>query len=156
MRSQVQQSIFDTLGPNGLKILKLNPLQHNDPNVADNLEVADFRDIDITIPSLTTPIADAEFGINLNIAGRDKLDVDFDLGVDAFAFELETKGGVELSFAYDLSFGFGVSLQNGFYFQLKPNATYTNGLPSVGSPELNLAMDVVLKPGTTLGASCSS
>ena len=150
VRAQVQQSIFDSLGPNGLKILKLNPLQHNDPNVADNVEVADFRDIDITIPSLTTPIAEAEFGINLTIAGRDKIDVDFDLGVDAVAFELETKGGVELSFAYDFSFGFGVSLQNGFYFQLKPNAVYTNGLPNVGAPELGLSMDVMLKPGTTL------
>ncbi len=75
----------------------------------------------------------------------------FDLGVDAFAFELETKGGVELSFAYDFSFGFGVSLQNGFFFQLKPNAVYNNGLPNVGAPEIGVSMDVILKPGTTLG-----
>ncbi len=77
VRAQVQQSIFNSLGPNGLKILKLNPLFNNDPAVADNVEVADFRDIEITIPSLTTPIAEAEFGINLTIAGRDKIDVDF-------------------------------------------------------------------------------
>ncbi len=150
VRASVQQSIFNSLGPAGLKILKLNPLYHDDPNVANDVEVADQRDVEISIPSLTTPIADAEFGINLRIAGSDTIDASFDLGVDAVAFELATQGGVQLRFGYDFSFGFGVSLQNGFYFQLKPNATYTDGIPAVGSTELGVSLDVILQPGTSL------
>ncbi len=87
------------------------------------------------------------------IAGQDKINADFDLGLDALAFELDTSGGVELTWSYNFNFGFGVSLQKGFFFQLNPNVTYTNGLPTAGTPEIGLALDVRLKPGTTLAGS---
>ncbi len=72
-----------------------------------------------------------EFSIKLNLAGRDKIGANFDLGVDALAFGLDASGGVELSFGYNFSLGFGVNLQNGFYVQLNPNVNYVNGLPVV-------------------------
>ncbi len=125
MRGSIQQSIFNALGPNGAKMLKLNPLFHDDPNVANSQEVADYRDVEVTLPNpAITPPADLELGINLNLAGSDKLDVDFDLGVDSLAFGLETRGGVEVSFGYNFSFGFGVNLRKGFFFQLNPNVNY--------------------------------
>ncbi len=111
LKGGVQQKIFDVLGPNGAAILALNPLFHDDSNVPNNQEVADFRDVEVTLPSLQTPVADMEFAIKLNLAGRDKLNVDFDLGVDALAFGLNTQGGVEINWGYNFSLGFGVNLQ---------------------------------------------
>ena len=151
LKFQIQSAIFNALGPAGAKILKLNPLFHDDPNVPNNVEIGDARDVEVTISDLlNTAPADLEFTINLQIAGRDKIDANFDLGLDAFAFELTTSGGVELDWSYNFNFGFGVNLQRGFFFQLNPNVTYTGGLPTAGTPEIGLAVDVRLKPGTTL------
>ena len=152
LRGQVQNVIYDSLGPGGANILNLNPLFHNDPNVADSIErtAPDYRDVEVLIPNLSTPPSDMEFGINLHLAGNDKIDVDFDLGVDALSFGLETRGGVQLNWGYNFDFGFGVNLQRGFFFQLNPNVTYTNSLPTSGAPEIGLSLDVFLKPGTTL------
>ncbi|MEQ1825436.1 MAG: LamG-like jellyroll fold domain-containing protein, partial [Pirellula sp.] len=152
-RASIQQTIFDALGPSGANILKLNPLIHNDPNVADNVEVGDVRDVEVLIPNpLTTPAEDLELGINLHLAGSDTIMADFDLGIDSLAFGFNTSGGLKLNFGYDFSFGFGVNLQKGFFFQLNPNVTYSGGLPLTGTPEVGLKVDVMLEPGTTLGA----
>gem|GEM_PF-4127407 len=151
VQSHVQQTIFSVLGPSGVKILKLNPLYHNDPNVADNVEVADFRDVEVFVPNpLTTPVADLEFFVNLHLAGSDIINADFDLGIDSVALGLSTSGGVRIQFGYDFSIGFGVNLQRGFFFQLNPNVTYSGGLPTAGAPEIGLSVDVMLVPGTTL------
>ena len=149
---EVQQAIFNSIGPGGVDILALDPLHDNDPNVNDDFEIADFRDVDIFLSNpLTTPAEELELGINLSIAGRDSIDADFDLGVDALAFEFETSGGVELSFDYAFDLGFGISLQEGFFFQLNEDVTYdANGFLASGVPEISLNAEVNLKPGTTL------
>ncbi|MCC6508377.1 MAG: hypothetical protein IT423_04670, partial [Pirellulaceae bacterium] len=151
LKFQIQSSIFNSLGPGGANVLRLNPLLHDDPNVINSAEQADARDVNIVISNpVTTAPADLEFAINLTIGGNDRLEVDFDLGVDAMAFDLTTSGGVQIDWSYNFNFGFGINLQRGFFFQLNPNVTYSGGLPSAGTPEIGLAVDLRLKPGTTL------
>ena len=163
--SRIQQEIFAALGPAGANILNLDPLFHDDPAVANAGETADHRDVEVFVSEiLTSEFNDFEFFVNLSLAGRDTLDADFDLGLDAFVFELETQGGVEVAWDYAFDFGFGVSLQEGFFFQLNENVAYDNGelhlvdadspvgLPTAagGAPEIALSAEVNLKPGTSL------
>ncbi len=56
LQSQIQSTIFNTLGPGGAKVLKLNPLFHDDPNVPNASEVADVRDVEIVIPNPLTTV----------------------------------------------------------------------------------------------------
>ena len=151
LTSEVQQTIYQALGPAGADILDLDPLFHNDEDVDDAEETSDFRDVEVFLSDpLTTPAEELQFFINIGLAGRDTIDVDFDLGLDAFVFDINTNGGVELNWDYNFDFGIGVSLQEGFFFQLNEDVTYVNGTPATGTPEFGLSADVSLKPGTSL------
>ncbi|MEM8911271.1 MAG: LamG-like jellyroll fold domain-containing protein [Planctomycetota bacterium] len=153
---EIQTLLFDSLGPDGADILKLNPLFHDDTAQSDVTEVADARDVEVSLtPLATTPADEVEFLISLNLAGRDVMDANFDLGLDALVFDFETQGGVELSWDYDMAFGFGINLRDGFFFQLNDNmSTDASGFSdgSGGAPELELSTQVNLKPGTSLSA----
>src|SRR5262249_38235381 len=99
------------------------------------------------------PIKNVEFSIVLHLGGRDVLTADFDVGLDALAFQFSTTGGVELSWDYSLDFGIGVNLLDGFFFQLNENTHYTSaGLPkdSAGKPEISLDAHVRLLPNASL------
>ncbi|MEZ6089228.1 MAG: hypothetical protein R3C05_14595 [Pirellulaceae bacterium] len=127
IKVEVQQRIFAALGPAGANILNLNATYDDDPVVPNAIETADYRDVPVHLDDpLITPAAELEMRIDLPIAGRDVLDVDFDLGVDALVMEFETTGGVELEFDYAFNLGFGVSLQKGFFFQLNDEVTYAS------------------------------
>ena len=146
--------IYDALGPLGANILQLDPLFDDDESVDDANEVADFRDVAISLSDLSsTPPAEVELSISLDLAGRDVIDADFDLGLDAVAFEFETAGGVELVFDYEFNLGFGINLRDGFFFELNQNTNFDeDGFDdgTGGSPEIELGAEVRLKPGTTL------
>ena len=151
---ELQQVIFDALGPNGANMLSLNPLFHDDTTIIDVDEAADYRDVEVTLsdPS-STPAEEIEFAISLNLAGRDVIDADFDLGLDAVVFDFETTGGVELVFDYDFNLGFGINLRDGFFFELNPNTSFdASGFDdgAAGSPEIELSAEVRLKEGTSL------
>ena len=148
---QLQQLIFNALGPAGANMLNLNPLFHDDGTIN---QVADFRDVEVTLSDLSsTAPADVEFAISLNLAGRDVIEADFDLGLDAVVFEFETSGGVELVFDYDFNLGFGINLRDGFFFELNPNTNFdSSGFDdgTGGSPEIELGAEIRLKEGTSL------
>lgn len=150
----IQQLIFDSLGPGGANLLKLDALHHDDETIANADEVADSRDVDVFLSDLSsTPASEIEFFINLQMAGRDVIDADFDLGLDAVVFEFETEGGVRIAWDYEFSFGLGINLEDGFFFQLNPNTTTdAAGFPTEagGAPEIELNAEVSLRPGTTL------
>ena len=135
-------------------MLRLDPLFHDDPSIDNAIEKADSRDVEVAItPFATTPPADMEFSIDLRLKGRDVIDADFDLGLDAVVFEFDTSGGVELAWDYDFNFGFGINLRDGFFFQLNPNtnfdaAGFSDG--TGGTPEILLNAEVNLKNGTKL------
>ncbi|MEM7311507.1 MAG: LamG-like jellyroll fold domain-containing protein, partial [Planctomycetota bacterium] len=89
----------------------------------------------------TTAFRDMEFSIDLQISGRDEIDVPFGLGLDALAFQVDTTGGVTLGIGYDFSLGFGVSASDGFFLKVNDNSA---------APEFDLQVDAFLNPGTTL------
>ncbi|MEZ6133641.1 MAG: Ig-like domain-containing protein [Pirellulaceae bacterium] len=151
---EIQDLIFAALGPAGAGILTLDRLYHDDPTQDNTTEVADSRDVEVFISDLaTTPAKDAEFFINLQLAGRDVIQADFDLGLDAVVFDFESTGGVELSWDYNFTFGFGISVADGFFFQLNPNTNFDDtgfNDGTGGSPEIALNAEVSLQPGTSL------
>ena len=148
IQRSIQRVIFDSVGPGGVNLITLDPLHHDDENVDDAEEAADFRDVDVVFD-----LEKQEFAVNLEISGSKTLEADFDLGLDALIFEFATNGGVELELSYSFVFGFGISLADGFFFQLQPNVQFdTEGMVQSGSPEIELNAEVRLKPGTTLDA----
>ncbi|MCA9125996.1 MAG: DNRLRE domain-containing protein, partial [Planctomycetales bacterium] len=142
---RIKRAIFDVLGPRGANILVRRVDGLTQP-------ITVFSDVEVFFPDLlSTPAADFEFTINLSLAGRDVMDVNFDLGVDTIDFDIRTQGGVELAWDYNFDFGFGVSLTRGFFFQLNNNVTYDSiGQVESGTPEISLSAQVNLKPGTSL------
>src|SRR5262249_17464109 len=78
-----------------------------------------------------------------HLAGHDSFNAPFKLGLDALAFSLETQGGVDLSWDYNIDLGIGVNATDGFYVKLNKTA----------KPELNLNLTVELTPATTLRGS---
>ena len=96
--------------------------------------------------------AKPEFFIDLHLAGMETIEADFDLGLDAVVFEIETQGGVEVDLGFDFNFGFGVNLTDGFFFKLKENAEPqgSTGLPSAADTEFGLNASVRLKDDTNL------
>src|SRR5262249_19828091 len=108
LKQDIQLKIYNALGPPGANIL-------NDAN-GQGLTSAD--QVEVNLPDPKKALKDQEFSITLHLAGRDVLTADFNVGLDALAFEFNTKGGVELSWDYNLDFGIGVNLLSGFFFQL--------------------------------------
>ena len=74
----IKQTIFGVLGPQGANLL---------PTIDA---------IQITLPDPNLPASQLEFKVMLSVAGSDSIDVPFDFGLDALAFDFEANGGLEL------------------------------------------------------------
>ncbi len=104
---EVQQFIYDQLGPNGLRIL------------GDRVGVPtiDLEDVSVIL-------TEDMFEIEIELGGRDEFMLDFDFGEN---FPLQGEGG--LAFGWDFAFGLGVgvSRDEGFYFidQTSPELSLT-------------------------------
>ncbi len=141
IRSEIQQVIWNLLGELGdvKSIFKK----------ADGGDLEGPSDLDVVLRNLTGE--NPEFGLNFHIAGQDQLKADFDLGLDALVFKLDAKGEVLVDWSYALNFGFGVSLQDGFYFQLNENVVYDDaGKKTSGDAEIMLDATVRLSDGSRL------
>ena len=71
--------------------------------------------------------------INLDLDGSFTIDTGFDLGFDAFVFEVTEDTTVELVVTYEISIGFGMHPVEGPFFLVNPN-----------TDEINLSLDVGL------------
>jgi len=101
----LRQLLFDTLGPPGINILR---------DAAGN-PIGDPSMIDAEIPESGSECAH----VNLRIGNTVELAaVDFDLGLDTVVFDLQTTGGLEVGFDYDIQIGFGLDIAKGAYFIL--------------------------------------
>ena len=83
------------------------------------------------------------FEFDIRIGGSFSVETDFDLGLDAFVFEVETNGGITLTVDYEINMGFGISKSAGVYFIVDPD-------PEV--PEIELTVNASLTPGSSLSA----
>ncbi|MEZ6190394.1 MAG: SdrD B-like domain-containing protein [Phycisphaerales bacterium] len=101
----VEQFIFDKLGPGGLNILG-----DRDGNSA------------VTVADVDVILTETLFDIRVKLAGEDKVEVDFDSGLDGLPFEVDATGGVEFGWSYELDFGFGLDKYKGFYVAVNKNS----------------------------------
>lgn len=93
---EIEQFIFDKLGPSGLKILK----DVNGPAGVD------LGDVDVTL----TP---DKFEIDVTLGGRDEFILDFNFGP---TFPLQGEGGLLFGYDFMVELEVGVSRTDGFYF----------------------------------------
>lgn len=98
----VQTAIFDALGPSGLGVL-----QDRDD---DGDTVLDFRDVKATVLS---DRVEFDLDMSQDLASI-MLGGAFDLGLPGLNFDLDADVSLDLGFSFKL--GFGVSIDEGFYF----------------------------------------
>jgi hypothetical protein len=131
VQTALQQVIFNNLGSPGLGILYYHD------SMGNLVPVPDYQHVDVTIDQTNGLVK-----INIEIHGSDTLHTSFNLGLSGLGMSVATTGGVTLNLGYDVSLGFGLSKQQGFFFAVN----------NAGSPELNLNLGVSLDPGTQLSA----
>ena len=68
-------------------------------------------------------------------------DIDFDLGIPGLG--LETEGSVGINLGWSLSFGFGLSFEDGFYLDIQNDPDPDNGVEEF-APELMVNLEVTL------------
>ncbi|MCX7893546.1 MAG: PA14 domain-containing protein, partial [Burkholderiales bacterium] len=127
----ISQKLFELLGPGGLNLL----LDGDDPGT--DVSVSDIR---LTTNAATPGVApkDVFMQWNLRLGGslvNAGAGIDFDIGLPGLG--LETRGGVQLDLDWELAFGFGVDLKQGFYLDVSD------------ANELEVNLDVTL-PGAGL------
>ena len=106
----LQNLIFNTLGPGSANnILRL-------PN-GDPLTMASQIDAEIPEEGSECARVNLRIGNTINLA-----EVDFDMGIDTVVFDLQSQGGLEVGFDYDIQIGFGLDITKGPYFILNENA----------------------------------
>jgi hypothetical protein len=109
----VQKAIFNSIGPDGLDFLRLNPNFHDagDDGVKD--PTADFRDVAFAKDSAQNP-TEIQFNLKLQKELPISRNIDFDIGLPALG--LDVTGKVDLKLGFEFDFSFGVSKDDGFYF----------------------------------------
>ncbi|MCA9185751.1 MAG: VCBS repeat-containing protein [Planctomycetales bacterium] len=141
--AELQSYIYENLGPGtaagtGLKLNILadasnNPLAPNDPSQIGDFSSGAANRAEIPVGSPECVM------IDLHLRDSFTFETDFGFGLDAFVFDLETSGGVQLTLDYDIQLGFGVSKTDGAYFIVDDT-----------DDELSFSVTAGLSPGTEL------
>ncbi|GAP96045.1 DUF4347 domain-containing protein [Leptolyngbya sp. NIES-2104] len=97
--------------------------------------------IDLTDVAVSLDINVGEFTIDFSIGGTSTFETDFDLGLEAFVFDIKSTGGVALSLGYELQLGFGINTTEGFFLRVPQNEA-----------DFKFDLGVNLKNGTTISA----
>lgn len=144
----VQRGIFDALGPGGLNLLQ--------DATGDGSLTPD--DVQFTLDTITNRI---DFDLHLRKAVEAvELPIRFDLGLPGLTLDVDAPVG--LSFGADFRLGFGVSLDEGFFFATDPSRTQLEMFFNAEVPELSVAgrlafLDIVAStiPGSPTRFDCS-
>ncbi len=125
----VEQFILATLGPGGV----LGATGILDPAFGGNPMVVDEDDVEVSIAA-----SEVTFKLGLKVA----LDAtaDFDVGLDALVFDVQSQGQVQVALDFLADVGVGLNKQTGFFFLLNPDS----------SPEIEASFDASLAPGSTI------
>ena len=128
----VSQKLFQLLGPSGLNILK-------DLNDDGNITAGDVV-LSTNADEAGVAVRDVFFQWNVNLGGllaSIGTGIGFDIGLPGLG--LETDGSIQLDLAWDLDFGFGVNLRDGFYLDVSDNS------------ELQVDVDVTIPGAEIIG-----
>jgi Ca2+-binding RTX toxin-like protein/protocatechuate 3,4-dioxygenase beta subunit len=136
--------LFEYLGPGtpagtGAKLDIL--LDMNGDKIDSIDDIGDFTNLALGNNAIIPTDGTSCIEVQLHIGGEITIPVDFDLGLDAFVFKVDTSGGLDLSLSYDIELGLGVDKAKGVYFILNEDAM---------DPEIELEAAVELQDGTEL------
>ncbi|MGC8991381.1 MAG: hypothetical protein ACP5MD_14790, partial [Verrucomicrobiia bacterium] len=93
-----------------------------DYETGDPLDVsAGFSQLDVTLDCQTGLKVNIRIAKSVALLDTTQNPIDFDIGVPGFGLEVD--GNVVVSLGFDLKFGFGVDLTNGFYFNTSAPAS---------------------------------
>ena len=108
IQNDIKQAFWTTLGPGGLDILV-------DPATGAPLNVSQgASQLDVVFDCNTGLTANLRLKKVISLVDTSANPINFDIGVPGFG--LSAGGNVQVSVGFDLRFGFGVNLTDGFYF----------------------------------------
>lgn len=115
MENAIKKALWNSLGPGGINWLV-------DYETGDPLDVsAGFSQLDVTLDCETGLKVNIRIAKSVALLDTTQNPIDFDIGVPGFGLEVD--GNVVVSLGFDLKFGFGVDLTNGFYFNTSAPAS---------------------------------
>lgn len=108
VENAIKKALWNTLGPGGLDLL----VDYDSGEVLD--DAAGFSQLDVTLDCDTGLIVNIRLKKDLALLDTTQNPIDFDIGVPGFGLEVD--GNVVVSIGFDLKFGFGFNVEDGFYF----------------------------------------
>ena len=136
--------LFENLGegtPAGTGA-KLNILRDMNGMSVDSLaEIGDFSNLTLANHAILPTEGTSCAAVKLRIGDSITVPVQFDLGLDAFIFDVEATGGIDLTLDYDIEIGLGVDKAKGVFFILNDDTM---------DPEIEITPTVTLQDGTML------
>jgi Ca2+-binding RTX toxin-like protein len=140
----IQQAIFNSLGPGGLDLLVLNKTWHDD---GMGNSAPDYRDVQYSYPA-----SGDELQFMLHLGGLYSwTSPEFDFGLPGFGLEMD--GGLTIQFDWNFLLVFGISFEDGFYFDTTPLDEFTDQLngaevtPQSGGSDLEHMFEISLGIG---------
>ncbi|MCX8108902.1 MAG: hypothetical protein N3G20_08865, partial [Verrucomicrobiae bacterium] len=115
IENAIKKALWNSLGPGGLNWL----VDHKTGGPLDLS--AGFSQLDVTLDCQTGLSVNIRIAKSIALLDTTQNPIDFDIGVPGFGLEVD--GNVVLSLGFDLKFGFGVDLTNGFYFNTSAPAS---------------------------------
>ncbi|MDG2125198.1 MAG: calcium-binding protein, partial [Verrucomicrobiales bacterium] len=108
IENAIKSAFWDTLGPGGIDILV-------DPESGGALdESLGFSQLDVVLDCDDGLAVDLRLASAISLIDTSENPIDFDIGVPGFGLEVD--GNVKVSLGFDLKFGFGLSPEDGFFF----------------------------------------
>ncbi len=108
LENAIKKAFWNTLGPDGLDLLV-------DFETGEALDIsAGYSQLDVVLDCETGLVVNVRLSKTLDLLDTSENPIDFDIGIPGFGLEVD--GNVSLSIGFDFKLGFGVSLEEGFFF----------------------------------------
>ncbi|MCL5098586.1 MAG: M10 family metallopeptidase C-terminal domain-containing protein [Candidatus Omnitrophica bacterium] len=127
IENAIKKAFWNSLGPGGLDLL-VNPNTHSAFDPAQG-----YSQLDVKLDCQKGLVVNLELKKEIALVDTSGNPIQFDIGVPGFGLAVD--GNVNVSVGFDLKFGFGVSPEDGFYF---------NSSAPASDPELTLFFRVTI------------
>ncbi len=108
VENAIKKALWNSLGPGGLDLL----VDFDTGEALDN--AAGYSQLDVVLDCDTGLVVNVRLAKSIALLDTTQNPIDFQIGVPGFGLAVD--GNVVLSLGFDFKFGFGVDMENGFYF----------------------------------------
>ena len=108
VENAIKKALWNSLGPGGLDLL----VDFDTGEALDN--AAGYSQLDVVLDCDTGLVVNVRLAKSIALLDTTQNPIDFEIGVPGFGLAVD--GNVVLSLGFDFKFGFGVDMENGFYF----------------------------------------